>query len=381
MKSEIKSVVFLSNYFNHHQKPFSEAMHSIIGDGYLFVETTKMPKERIDLGWGISQYPSYVVSSEKFIENKKYYKNMINNADVVIIGSAPNELVKERIRNNKLVFRYAERPLKKGLELKKYIPRLIKWHIMNPPNKNIYMLCASAYTADDYAKFGLFKKKCYKWGYFTETKRYDNIDKLIESKKPASILWVARFIECKHPEVPVEIAKRLKSDGYHFELSMIGNGILEGIIKNLIVKENLEDYVRMLGAMKHEEVRAYMEQSEIFLFTSDRREGWGAVLNESMNSACAVVANREIGSVPYIIKDGENGYVYQDKDINDLYFKVKYLLDNSNARKRIARNAYETIESEWNAKNAADKFVCLAENIIKGEKTQIFENGVCSLSD
>ena len=49
-----------------------------------------------------------------------------------------------------------------------------------------------------------------------------------------------------------------------------------------------------------------MEKSEIFLFTSDKGEGWGAVLNESMNSACAVVASHAIGSVPFLLKDGEN---------------------------------------------------------------------------
>ena len=34
-----------------------------------------------------------------------------------------------------------------------------------------------------------------------------------------------------------------------------------------------------------------MEKADIFLFTSDRREGWGAVANEAMNSACALVVS------------------------------------------------------------------------------------------
>jgi hypothetical protein len=36
--------------------------------------------------------------------------------------------------------------------------------------------------------------------------------------------------------------------------------------------------------MPPEEVRVHMEQSNIYLFTSDFGEGWGAVLNEAMNS-------------------------------------------------------------------------------------------------
>ena len=83
--------------------------------------------------------------------------------------------------------------------------------------------------------------------------------------------------------------------------------------------------------MKPEQVREYMEKSEIHIFTSDRNEGWGAVLNESMNSACVPVANKAIGSVPYLINDGNNGFMYKDE--NELYEKVKYLLNNDKDRK------------------------------------------------
>ena len=125
-----------------------------------------------------------------------------------------------------------------------------------------------------------------------------------------------------------------------------------------------------------------MEKSEIFIFTSDRNEGWGAVLNESMNSACAVVANSAIGSVPFLMQDGENGYMYKDGDIDDLFEKVKKLLDNADERKRIAKNAYKTMADEWNAENAAKKFVALCEKMLDGEYRPFpYERGVCSKAE
>lgn len=62
---------------------------------------------------------------------------------------------------------------------------------------------------------------------------------------------------------------------------------------------NLNDYVTFTGPVQSDKVRGFMERAGIFLFTSDRQEGWGAVLNESMNSGCAVVASHAIGSVPF----------------------------------------------------------------------------------
>ena len=372
------NVVMLSSYYNHHQETLSQAL-SAVCDSYHFVETKEISEERKNLGWGLDKKPDYVVSYDYSKENPDKIQELINGADVVIFGSAPEKLIKSRIKNRKVIFRYYERPLKKGSSIIKFIPRLATWRIKTIDRKNIYMLCASAYTCADYAKFGLFKNKCYKWGYFPEVVKYKDIDELIGQKKKNSILWVARMIDWKHPEIAVEIAKRLKADGYDFVLNMIGNGVLEEDIKELISNEGLSDCVRMLGSMKPEEVREHMETSEIFLFTSDRNEGWGAVLNESMNSACAVVASHAIGSVPFMIKDTENGLIYKDGDVDDLCRKTKWLLDHPEERRNISSKAYGTLINEWNAENAARKFVVLAEKILNGEdKPDIYEKGVCS---
>ena len=131
--------------------------------------------------------------------------------------------------------------------------------------------------------------------------------------------------------------------------------------------------------MSPEEVRKHMEESEIFLFTSDRNEGWGAVLNEAMNSGCAVVASHAIGSVPYLIENKSNGLIYKDGDKDDLYIKVKYLLDFSQKRMKIGHAAYLTILNDWNAVKAAERVLTLSKTILNGEKSpDIFTSGICS---
>ena len=369
------TVLFLSNYFNHHQKPFCDAMFRLLGDSYHFVETSCISEERKKLGYHI-QYPSYVIRPEEAFTPET--GALIDSADAVIIGSAPNSLVKNRIRKGKLVFRYSERPFKQGMEWKKYLPRLVLWNLRTPFWKPVYMLCASAYTASDYAKMGMFLSKCYKWGYFPETKRYEDVDDLIAAKQPGSILWVARFIDWKHPEIPLEIARRLKQEGYKFTLNMVGNGELLEATRKQVEALGLSDCVHLPGSMSPEDVRRYMEQSRVFLFTSDRNEGWGAVLNESMNSACAVVASRAIGSVPFLVEDGVNGDIYEDGNTDDLYRRVKALLDDPARRVQKSKNAYTTITEEWNAEVAAERFLALAGSMLNGGKKDLFESGVCS---
>ncbi|MBR3707757.1 MAG: glycosyltransferase family 4 protein, partial [Lentisphaeria bacterium] len=372
------NIVFLSNYFNHHQQPFSDAMYKRLGDGYRFVETAQMSQERKNMGWGVAEYPSYVIRCAEFYQNRAVYQQLIDQADVVIIGSAPEELIVRRNAEKKLIFRYSERPFKKSRELWKYPVRFVRYRQRKFDQKHIHMLCASAYTAGDYGMYGLFRNRCYKWGYFPATKTYADVPALIEQKDPASILWVGRLIGLKHPELTIAVAKRLKAEGYAFSLCIIGNGNLGAELQARVVAEQLDDCVFLLGAKKPEEVRRFMERAEIYLFTSDRNEGWGAMLNESMNSACAVVASHAIGSVPFLIEDRKNGMIYEDGNADDLYQKVKWLLDHPQERKQLGANAYASMVEEWNAENAAEKFLALAERVRSGVKHAESDYGVCS---
>ena len=373
-KSEIKTVVFLSNYFNHHQKPFSDAMFERLGVGYTFIETAQMSEERRKLGYGNDVKPSYV----KFYDGCTC-QSLLNDADVVIMGSAPYNLIEHRLKHGKLTFTYSERLYKNKCEIYKLPIRFLRHQKRFGQYRNLYLLCASAYTSADYAKTFTFINKAYKWGYFPETKKYDDIDSLIASKDSKKILWCGRFLNLKHPEDAIQVAKRLRDEGYDFQMDIIGMGNMEGELCRLNAENGLIDRVHLLGSMSPEEVRTHMEQASIYLFTSDRHEGWGAVLNESMNSACAVVASHAIGSVPFLIEHEKNGLIYRDGDVDDLYQKVKFLLDNPKERVKIAQNAYETIVNEWNAENAADCFLILAEQLIDSKKKAFpFDCGVCS---
>ncbi len=374
-------IIFLSNYFTHHQSALSKSFFDFDKIDYMFIETEPMEEERKNMGWKIFGEEDFVINHDCFSKNPEQCQELIDGADVVIIGSAPYELVRKRIKQKKLTFFYSERIYKRGYQPYKFIVRYVRF-LYRFGFDNVYLLCSSAYTAADYNKTFTFKNRAYKWGYFPETARYDNIDVLIDRKKKNSILWVARLIDLKHPELAIEIAKRLKAEGYDFNMNIIGTGVLEDDLKRTVSEENLEEYVHMLGSMSPEDVRTHMEQSEIFLFTSDRNEGWGAVLNESMNSACAVVASHAIGSVPFLLKDKENGLIYQDGNIGDLYNKTKWLLDHPDERRNMSYKAYYTIAKEWNAENAAKKFIVLADRIISGEKSpNVYNEGICSKAE
>ena len=367
-------VVFLGAYFNHHQKYLSDALAERCD--YTYIATTQIPEMRKKLGYGMERLPEYVC---EFAEDPKGAESRLKEADVVITGSAPERLVRECIRRGQPVFRYAERPLKKGDQWHKYLPRFVKWHWQNPPGKRIYMLCASAYTASDYRKYGLFRNRAFRWGYFPETRRYTDFVQMQAGKRSASLLWVGRFLDWKHPDDVLRAAADLKAEGVAFTLDFIGTGEQEENLRKMTEGAGLEDCVRFLGSMKPEEVRSHMEKAEIFLFTSDRREGWGAVVNEAMNSGCAVVASDAAGSAPYLIRDGKNGLLYSSGDTAELTDKIRWLLKNPEEVRRLGAGAYETMVTLWNAETAAERFLQMAKAAIEGtDLNRLYDSGPCS---
>ena len=114
--------------------------------------------------------------------------------------------------------------------------------------------------------------------------------------------------------------------------------------------------------------------------TSDKGEGWGAVLNEAMNSACAVVANSVIGSVPFLVNEDKNGEIYNGS-FRDLYTKVDILLNNKEKCKVLGMNAYNTITKEWSPRIAAERISELSESLLKKSGKLLYKSGPCSKAE
>lgn len=369
------SIVFLSNFYNHHQSDISRKLFALTGGQYHFVATEEMPEERRQLGYADTR-DVFVL---QYGSDPTRIQQLIDDADAVIVGSAPEHLLENRKKQKKLILRYSERPLKKGFQWWKYPVRWLRWHKNNPHGAPIYMLCASAYTASDYRKLGLFRNRTLKWGYFPQCKEYESTAQLFARKTPTEILWCGRFLDWKHPDDALTAAARLKQENMPFHLTMIGTGEMEQQLKAMAASLDLAECVTFPGAMSPEQVRTAMEGAGIFLMTSDQKEGWGAVLNEAMNSGCAVIASREAGSTPYLVQDGSNGMIYSAKHTMELYEKIRFLLEHPAEQQRLGAAAYETIVTEWNAETATRRLVQVIAQLHQGHTAEmLFPGGPCS---
>lgn len=374
-------IVFVSNALDHIQMPLCDEFYLQTDGNFHYVAMTQSSAIRSDItSVDINRTKPYVIRPYEGKEQEQSARKVIREADAVILGTAPEANIGDRIHDNKLTFRYMERLYKTPFTLRNAPRRIVSafLHHTRYQKKELYLLCAGAYAACDHEIFGNYRNKRYIWGYFPEFREQD-ADELLTSKKNnhvAEIIWVGRFVGLKHPEQVIQLAMYLKSRQIRFHINMIGYGEMLEQCKEIVTEAALSE-VDILGAKSPDEVRAYMDKADILLFTSDREEGWGAVVNEGMNSLCAVVASAAAGVSPYLIHDGENGFLYDCRNQNSLNRKVEKLISDENLKVKIAKNGYQTVQDFWNPRNAVSSFLTLTDSILRHTQNPVKE-GPCS---
>ena len=375
------NIVFVSNAITPHQIPICDELTALKGVSVKFLESINIDKNTLPIGWRASCKRDYVISYDFICRNRDAIIEEILAADVVLYGSGDFSLLKKRLSAGNLTFLYSERIYKNLKQVLKWPYHLWKYSRMYGRHENLYLLCASAFSAADYRKAGCFKDKAYKWGYFTEVNDFDMEESLdVSMSGTAHLIWCARFLTWKHPELPVKMARILKDKGYRFTLDMYGSGVELENTKNLAKESGVEDIISFKGDTPNKDVLSAMRNHDIFLFTSDKNEGWGAVANEAMSNGCVLVGSSAIGSVPFLVEDGVNGCIFQSEDVDSLTSKVEWLLQHRKEMKQMAVEGYNTMKAQWTPKQAAERFLSLADCLSKGEDTP-FLNGPCSKAE
>lgn len=377
------TIAFFSNFINHHQVHLSDELYRIAEGNYYFIENKQMPESFHKTGYPDYTSRPYVIQAWKNIELYKKSLNLAKTVDVALFDGSDSlvyEITRYKSDRKLLSFEISERWCKRGI-INYLSPRFLKWYIqylIKFRYCNVRKLCCSAYLPNDMYKVGAFKGKCYKWAYLTKTDTI-NIDKIIESrpKDIIRIMWCARFIDWKHPEFVVEAAKTLKEQRYNFIINMYGGGDMVEKIRRFINDNNLHDVVNLKGNVPNDEIHNEMRKHHIFLFTSDRNEGWGAVANEALSNGCAVVGDECIGSIPFLVEHGKNGRIYKTQNIDSLIQQLSYYFDHKESLDSNCRMAYRTMVDIWTPLTAANNLMVLINSLLNGSDNPI-KDGPCS---
>lgn len=375
-------LAFFCNHLNHHQVRVADELYELLGEDYAFIAT--LPRNKYSLKGGVdySSRPYCILAGERNDAHEKALE-LARTTEVCVFGACSQEYAVERAKQKDcgLSFEMGERWLKRGL-VNVLSPTLRGWwmnYMRYYHNRPFYKLCSSAFVAKDDVKLGAYKGRHFKWGYFTGVDCVFDVEASsdVSTSDITPLMWCSRFLSWKHPELPILMVQRLKKEGLRFFLDFYGSGEVEQKSRDMASRLGLDDVVRFHGAIPNDQVLKEMRRHKIFLFTSDRFEGWGAVANEAMSQGCALVGSDAIGSVPYLVDNCRNGMIFKSGDVDSLTDCVRTLIENRSLLEDIRHNAVKTMQTMWSPAMAARNLLKLIDDIKNGRSCSIKE-GPCS---
>jgi glycosyltransferase involved in cell wall biosynthesis len=215
------------------------------------------------------------------------------------------------------------------------------------------IIIVSPYIRDLYYKMGFKKQQM----HYLEIS-FDHTNKPISNMQtPCSkkFLFVGTIEKRKGVDAIIDAVYLLKKkENIVVKVDIIGNILHDEYYATLTEKirsYDLMEQIHFRGRVSNSELNHFYSSAYSFLFPT-RHEGYGMVLIEAMSYGLPVIAYNN-SAIPYFIKDGVNGLLVKNNDVEDLSEKMKCLWTNDTLRCQLSTGALEYFNKtrtydDWN---------------------------------
>lgn len=147
---------------------------------------------------------------------------------------------------------------------------------------------------------------------------------------------IGRLTRQKAYDRLLRIALKLKTEGYSFELWILGDGEQRDSLDVFVRENGLDDVVKMLGFKPNPYV--YLKQCDLFVCSS-LSEGYSTAVTEALILGLPVVTT-DCSGMSELLKNGECGVITENSE-DSLFRGIKRLLDEPATLKHYQLKAIE----------------------------------------
>ncbi|CAK0760037.1 colanic acid biosynthesis glycosyltransferase WcaL [Escherichia coli] len=170
---------------------------------------------------------------------------------------------------------------------------------------------------------------------------------------PLEIISVARLTEKKGLHVAIEACRQLKEQGMAFRYRILGIGPWERRLRTLIEQYQLEDVVEMPGFKPSHEVKAMLDDADVFLLPSvtgadGDMEGIPVALMEAMAVGIPVISTLHSG-IPELVEADKSGWLVPENDARALAQRLAAFSQlDTDELAPVVKRAREKVEHDFN---------------------------------
>lgn len=195
-------------------------------------------------------------------------------------------------------------------------------------------------------------------------KRYDSNAPKKKFGLDRYLLFVGRMYQEKAPLHLVNALGNLKDDFPDLGVIFAGPDQGEAVKVSALAKEKgLEDRVVYAGKVEEQEKYELLAGCEALVLPS-QFEAQGIVFIEAWTQKKPVIGTN-VGGVPYIIKDGETGLLYDYGDMDALTGHIRTILENPKEAKRLGDTGFAEVGEKWRWPVVIDRIEKVYEEAIE----------------
>lgn len=163
------------------------------------------------------------------------------------------------------------------------------------------------------------------------------------------LVSVGRLVERKGFDHLINSMASLPSD---VRLLIIGDGPLEGSLRQTAETAAVTDRVQLLGYLAREKIWAHLQAADCYVLSSIH-EGLGIVVQEAMHAGLPIVSTNDGGQVD-LLEEGRNGLLVNPADVAGLVSAIRRLYTDRDLGRAMAANNQEDLKRLYMSANAEE---------------------------
>ena len=169
-------------------------------------------------------------------------------------------------------------------------------------------------------------------------------------EKDLLIIYIGRLIKIKGIDILLEALKSVIKQINAINAYLIGSGELLPRLQETAKKAEIDNKIHFPGSQPPESISDWLNAADIFVLPS-LSEGRPNVILEALACGTPILAT-EVGGIPELIKDGENGCLIPPGKSDVLAEKIVSILNDKKVCEKFSKAGPETIQNfslTWNS--------------------------------
>ena len=154
----------------------------------------------------------------------------------------------------------------------------------------------------------------------------------------------------------LKIAYKLKISHQDWTFHLVGKDFEDDYsqeIKNLIVSLKLTENVFIYNS--RQDIKNILSQSDIAILTSSSEGLPVALLEYGLNKKAVIATN--VGEIPAIIKNNDNGFLVSHNDENIFYQSILSLIEDQKLRHFMGAKLFKLIQSDYSKNSIVNQYL------------------------